>query len=993
MNKVGFKAILITVIALPILVWGQRAVDPDPNKVLLKKIPDKLIVLTFDDAPASHATVVAPILKDLGFGGSIYVCDFDSFKTRKDWYLTYRQMNSLHADGFEIGNHTLGHQSGYEPVLAMEDQVLAHGGPRTTTLCWPIYYVNWTDCPKLSARGYTFARGGHERPYRPTVDNPFDVPSFSVTDGLSIEDFIKRVQQACQGRVVVLTFHGVPDMEHPPVSLEPSTFKAMMQYLKENNYQCIALRDMANYIDPIKAATLPRTSNSANGAPPFISIQDEKPFVPPFSKDIQEFRFPHLSPARISKTEIRLTVPYATDVTALVPQIKVSADATVTPIAGVPRDFSKPQTYTVTGRDGTTKSYAVTLKKTTVSEAKDILSFQLPMEHTSALTKNRISVTVPTRTDLKALAPTFTLSRFATAIPASGTPLDFTNPQTYTLTAQDGSSQTVRVRVIKNDKVKAFTWSKAEEGNWSDATRWSNDRFAGAVSPRTDQADTLLRFNQGGACTVRNDSKMNFYLNQLILSDRAGGLVLSGNGLTFTKEPFNNLLPMIHANQCQRVDINVPLTLFDDLTVWTSPDKDPNCFISFNEVIAGPRALVLSSAGEADVANINFHDVHFGILQLNAANTYSGGTVINGGKIGVRKATGLGTGPVTLDQFGTLSTESPITNAVNIHQGTLFHCALSGPVTLHGIARFIGDCHLSGELSGAGGFTLLGVNGTYLNTILGGTVTLHGTNTYTGPTTIFPGTLSVKKTAGLYNGDDTKWTPANITIHKAATLRLNVGGVGEFTGEQVGKLLRNLTDSTEAYGLMGGSFLCLDTVHATENVILSADLKDSKGIAGGAFLFKKCGTGVIQLSGNNTYTGQTVLESGTLVVSSLNSFTRGKGRASSSLGAPMDIEAGEIVIGEEGKDGECSLIYTGPGEVSDRILNLAGQHSSVNLRQSGSGLLKFTSDLLISGYGANKSLTIEGDTVGMGEFAGTLSDPHDRTGKATTSLIKSGKGT
>ena len=59
-------------------------VADDPTGILLKPIPDKLIVLTFDDAPASHATVVAPILKELGFGGTMYVCDFDSCRT-KTW--------------------------------------------------------------------------------------------------------------------------------------------------------------------------------------------------------------------------------------------------------------------------------------------------------------------------------------------------------------------------------------------------------------------------------------------------------------------------------------------------------------------------------------------------------------------------------------------------------------------------------------------------------------------------------------------------------------------------------------------------------------------------------------------------------------------------------------------------------------------------------------------------------------------------------------------
>jgi len=45
----------------------------DPHGVLLKPIPEKLVVLTFDDGCASGATVVAPILKSLGFSATFYV--------------------------------------------------------------------------------------------------------------------------------------------------------------------------------------------------------------------------------------------------------------------------------------------------------------------------------------------------------------------------------------------------------------------------------------------------------------------------------------------------------------------------------------------------------------------------------------------------------------------------------------------------------------------------------------------------------------------------------------------------------------------------------------------------------------------------------------------------------------------------------------------------------------------------------------------------------
>ena len=985
--------LLLSVIVFPSLAWGQTAVDPDPEGVLRKVIPDKLIVLTFDDAPASHATVVAPILKSLGFGGSIYVCNFDSFKTRKDWYLTWRQMVAMDADGLEIGNHTHGHSGGLENYLRMEDELIANRGPKMTTVCWPLYNVVWPVCPDLAARGYTFGRGGHERPYRPTVDNPFDVPAFSITDGVSVESFVEKAQKACQGRVVVFCFHGVPDMEHPPVSLEPATFKVMMDYLKENHYEVIAMRDMAKYIDPAKAAKLPRTTNDAAGAPPFLSIQNEKPYFSSIKSGLREFSFPGLPPVTRWKNNLVLTVPYGTDRTTLAPTIKLSDEATVSPASGSVRDFSQPQIYTVTVPDGAEQVYRVTVQSAAISSAKLMDNFTVPGALFTALSKSRIGVNLPTTTDLTALAPVFTLSPFATASPPSGTARDFTTPQSYTITAQDRSTQTITVVVVKSDQPNAFSWNAAEAGNWSNAANWTNNLSDKTPPKITGEPDYLLSFNQPVAQPIKNDLPAGFLLNQLLLGDRCGGLILSGNALIFTSQSAQHIPPAIVAGKCQRVDINLPITLGEDLTVRTSAERDPNCFLSFNEAITGAHALILESSGDPDVAKINFHDVHFGILQINHSNTYSGGTQINGGKINVRKADGLGTGPVSLNHFGTLSTENILPNPLMINQGTLFHCALSGPIVLNSIANLIGNCTISGGMSGTGGFTFLGTNGTYLSMKPGGTVTLEGTNTYTGATTIFPGTLIVKKLASLYNGDPAQWTPANLTVHKAATLRLYLGGPGEFTGEQIGTLLENLTRSINQNGLMGGAMVALNTTAVEEVVKVLATISDGTGPGGGPFVFKKCGAGSLELSGKNTFTGQTVLESGTLRVASLNSFTTGKGQPSSSLGAPIDIEAAEIVMGEEDQDGDCTLIYTGAGESTDRVFNLVGKTFTVTFDHSGTGPLTFTSPLLISGYGANKTIVLKGDTVGVGEITGPITDPHDRTGKATTAITKAGNGT
>ena len=103
------------------------------------------------------------------------------------------------------------------------------------------------------------------------------------------------------------------------------------------------------------------------------------------------------------------------------------------------------------------------------------------------------------------------------------------------------------------------------------------------------------------------------------------------------------------------------------------------------------------------------------------------------------------------------------------------------------------------------------------------------------------------------------------------------------------------------------------------------------------------------------------------------------------------MENGEIFIGSG--DGEAGLIYTGDGESTDRVMNFAGRTSTVVFDHSGTGLWKFTSPFVISGYGADKTIALRGDTAGTGEIAGPIFDPYDRAGKATTSVTKAGSGT
>jgi len=105
-----------------------------------------------------------------------------------------------------------------------------------------------------------------------------------------------------------------------------------------------------------------RASNAAGAGAWSRSIKFK--IVPPSSeKAITAFSF--ASPAATgvvneSLHTIALTVPYGTNVTALVPTIAITG-ASVSPASGAAHDFSSPVTYTVTAADATTQTYAVTV--------------------------------------------------------------------------------------------------------------------------------------------------------------------------------------------------------------------------------------------------------------------------------------------------------------------------------------------------------------------------------------------------------------------------------------------------------------------------------------------------------------------------------------------------------------------------------------------------------------------------------------------------------
>jgi peptidoglycan/xylan/chitin deacetylase (PgdA/CDA1 family) len=251
------------------VIWGSAIVCAFANNAAaLEPIPDKLVVLTFDDSVKSHFTIVRPILKDYGFGATFFITEGFTFKTNKRDYMTWEEIAQLHRDGFEIGNHTRDHMGVtaksldqvHEQLEAINARCKEHGIPRTVSFAYPGNAFDPAGFALLKKAGIKFARrgGAPEYPYdhgrgfayEPGRDHPLLIPSAGdARPDWQLADLIRAVEQARDGKIAVLQFHGVPDNEHPWVHTPEENFRAFMKYLHLHKYKVIPLRDLAKYVD------------------------------------------------------------------------------------------------------------------------------------------------------------------------------------------------------------------------------------------------------------------------------------------------------------------------------------------------------------------------------------------------------------------------------------------------------------------------------------------------------------------------------------------------------------------------------------------------------------------------------------------------------------------------------------------------------------------------------------------------------------------------
>ena len=379
----------------------------------------------------------------------------------------------------------------------------------------------------------------------------------------------------------------------------------------------------------------------------------------------------------------------------------------------------------------------------------------------------------------------------------------------------------------------------------------------------------------------------------------------------------------------------------------------------------------------------------YGVTRLTLTSTGSG--YIGAPAVVILGGSGRGATAIAQHDFSPSSpTYGQVTNLVVTCPGSGYQAGDTLTVSLRGGGSLTPASASAtlGANDGSGGLTKLGT----------ATLTLAGASTYGGLTTVSAGALVIQNDSALgtpaagtlVSGGTALHLQGNITA--AEPLTLNGTGLSD------GGALRNVSGTNILTGPIAlASAVRINSDSNTLTLSSATAITDAQNLTfggtgnitaltalqTGAGTVTKDGNGTLTLSGANTYLGKTAIQNGVLSAGSLNSVAGGA--ASSGLGAPTTVADGTIDLGAAAATGQ--LTYTGSGETSDRVLNLAGTTGGGTVDQSGSSLLKFTSDLTVTGSG-NKTLTLQGSTVGSGEIAGKVVD-----GASPTALAKAGTGT
>ncbi len=346
-----------------------------------------------------------------------------------------------------------------------------------------------------------------------------------------------------------------------------------------------------------------------------------------------------------------------------------------------------------------------------------------------------------------------------------------------------------------------------------------------------------------------------------------------------------------------------------------------------------------------------------GTLTLSGTNTYSGGTLLNAGTLSVSSSSNLGSNTVTFTGDSALQFNaaiSPFSLPIAINS------AITGTIDTDGNDPTINSVIADGTGSGI------------LQKISAGTLTLSGTNTYSGGTLINAGTLSIS-------------TAGNLSTHTPSL---------KFTGDSALQFNAAISNFSAHIAINSSVTGTIDT--DGNNSTISSVIADGTGPG----TLQKINTGTLTLSGTNTYSGGTLIDEGTLSVSSNSNLSTTNPSASftgdstlqfnaaiSSFSVPLAIASSvNATIDTDGNNSTINSAISGMGnliKIGNGILDLTAANPYLGTTTINGGRLSVNNTLASSsvavntngtlgGTGTVNDVTLSGGTIAPGNSIGTM---------------------
>jgi autotransporter-associated beta strand protein len=251
-----------------------------------------------------------------------------------------------------------------------------------------------------------------------------------------------------------------------------------------------------------------------------------------------------------------------------------------------------------------------------------------------------------------------------------------------------------------------------------------------------------------------------------------------------------------------------------------------------------------------------------GTLTLNAGNPYTGGTTVNAGTLVLGHATDtLANAAAVTVNGGTLSlgANSDTIGALTLTGGVI--ASTSGVLTASSYALQNGT--VSAILGGSAS----------INKTTAGTVTLSAANTFSGGITLGGGTLVLGNANAAGSGVINQTSGSSVlSIDTGGTIS-NTMSVSNVLARQSATLNGTITVNNATFDVENGDTLTI------------------AGGVGGTGGVTKNGGGVLVLSGSNTYSGATTVNSGTLNAANANAL---------GTNASVTVHGGSLLVSADG---------------------------------------------------------------------------------------------